>query len=170
MLEVAISVSDEWPVDPDWEVLAIGAAHAALSRTPFGGLIEADFDVEISVRLTDDAEVHKLNLAYRQKEKPTNVLSFPQIDPELIESLSLTDDGEVLLGDIVLAYGVVAREAAEKGVTVERHVVHLIVHGVLHLLGYDHELGEVEAEAMEAIEREALADLGIPDPYQVTEA
>lgn len=170
MLEVAISVGDEWPTDPDWEVLAIGAAHAALSHTPYGWLIDAAFDVEISVRLTDDAEVHKLNHAYRHKDKPTNVLSFPQFDPELIESLSLTDDGEVLLGDIVLAHGVVAREAAEKDVPVERHVVHLIVHGVLHLLGYDHEQGEVEAEAMEAIEREALADLGIPDPYQVTEA
>src|SRR3546814_8890284 len=65
-----------------------------------------------------------------------------------------------LLGDIVLAAGVVAREAAEKQVTIERHVVHLIVHGVLHLLGYDHEQGEVEAEAMEALERGALADLG----------
>lgn len=170
MLEVATSIGPGWPDDPDWEVLAIGAAHAAVSHTPFGGLIEAPFDAEISVRLTDDAEVRKLNHAYRQKDKPTNVLSFPLFEPDQIEALSLTDDGEELLGDIVLALGVVTREAAEKNVSVERHAVHLIVHGVLHLLGYDHELGEVEAEAMEAIERAALADLGIPDPYQVTEA
>src|SRR3546814_7531725 len=91
----------------------------------------------ISVKLTDDAEVRKLNSAYRHKDKPTNVLSFPLFDPDQIEALSLTDDGEALLGDIVLAAGVVAREAAEKQVTIERHVVHLIVHGVLHLLGYE---------------------------------
>src|SRR3546814_3639742 len=78
--------------------------------TPFGWLIEAEFDTEISVKLTDDAEVQKLNSAYRHKDKPTNVLSFPLFDPDQIEALSLTDDGEALLGDIVLAAGVVARE------------------------------------------------------------
>src|SRR3546814_20364504 len=72
MLEVATSVGPGWPDDPDWEVLAIGAAHAAVSHTPFGGLIEAPFDAEISIRLTDDAEVRKLNHAYRQKDKPKN--------------------------------------------------------------------------------------------------
>lgn len=170
MLEVGILVDDCWPQEPDWEVLAIGAAHAALSHTPYGWLIDAPFFAEISVKFTDDAEVQRLNLAYRHKDKPTNVLSFPLYDPDQIEALSLTDDGEELLGDIVLAAGVVAREAAEKQVTIEHHAVHLIVHGVLHLLGYDHEQGEVEAEAMEELERAALADLGIPDPYQVTEA
>lgn len=170
MLEVVTTIEAGWTDDADWEVLAIGAAHAAISHTPFGWLIEAPFSAEISVKLTDDAEVHKLNLAYRGKDKPTNVLSFPLFEPDQIEALDLTDDGEALLGDIVLALGVVEREAAEKHVTVERHTIHLIVHGVLHLLGYDHELGDAEAEAMEAIERNALADLGIPDPYQVTEA
>ena len=170
MLEVVTTIEAGWTDDADWEVLAIGAAHAAISHTPFGWLIEAPFSAEISVKLTDDAEVHKLNLAYRGKDKPTNVLSFPLFEPDQIEALDLTDDGEALLGDIVLALGVVEREAAEKHVTVERHAIHLIVHGVLHLLGYDHELGDAEAEAMEAIERNALADLGIADPYQVTEA
>lgn len=170
MLEIAISVTDDWSDEIDWEVLAIGAAHAAVTHTPFSGLIEAICSAEISVRLTNDAEVHQLNNAYRGKDKPTNVLSFPQMEPSLIEALSLDDEGEVLLGDIVLASGVVAREAEEKQVSVERHVIHLIVHGILHLLGYDHEQGDEEAEAMEAIEREALADLGIPDPYQVVEA
>ena len=118
-----------------------------------------------SIRLTSDDEVHTLNRQYRQQDKPTNVLSFPMVQPDLIETLDDTDDGEVLLGDIVLAYGVCAREAAEKGVSLEHHAAHLIVHGVLHLLGHDH-MNDVDADAMEAIERAAMASLGLHDPYQ----
>ncbi len=91
------------------------------------------------------------------------------VQRDLIDGLANSDDGEVLLGDIVLAAGVCAREAAEKHVPMETHATHLIVHGLLHLLGYDHE-GEAEAEAMEAIERTALASLGLDDPYMVKEA
>jgi probable rRNA maturation factor len=87
------------------------------------------------------------------------------IQPDLLEALANTDDGEVLLGDIVLAYGVCAREAVEKGVPLEDHAAHLIVHGTLHLLGYDH-IDDVEADAMEAIERAAMSALGLHDPYQ----
>jgi len=170
MIEVAASVGGEWPAEADWEVLAVGAAHAAVTQTPFGWLADAPFMAEISVKFAENDEVQTLNGAYRHKDKPTNVLSFPQIQPDLIEALDLTDDGEVLLGDIILARGVVESEAGEKGVSMERHATHLVVHGVLHLLGYDHEQGEAEAEAMEAIERAALLELGIPDPYQVTEA
>ena len=79
--------------------------------------------------------------------------------------LANSDDGEVLLGDIVLAHGVCAREAEEKAIAIDAHAAHLIVHGTLHLLGYDHEQGEAEAEAMETLERAALAALGIADPY-----
>ena len=92
------------------------------------------------------------------------------VQPDLIETLADTDDGEVLLGDIVVAHGVCAAEAAQKGVPLETHLTHLIVHGTLHLLGYDHEQGEDEAEAMEEMERAALATLGLPDPYAVREA
>ncbi|RYG64628.1 rRNA maturation RNase YbeY, partial [bacterium] len=84
-------------------------------------------------------------------------------------SLDNSDDGEVLLGDIMLARGVCEREAAEKGVTTAEHATHLIVHGTLHLLGFDH-IDDVEAEAMEDLERAALATLGIDDPYIVTES
>jgi probable rRNA maturation factor len=90
------------------------------------------------------------------------------VQRDLIDGLANSDDGEVLLGDIVLAAGVCAREAEGKGVATETHATHLIVHGLLHLLGYDHE-GEAEAEAMEAIERTALAVLGLDDPYVVRE-
>jgi probable rRNA maturation factor len=97
------------------------------------------------------------------------VLSFPMIQPDLIETVSQnSDDGEVLLGDIVLAHGVCAAEAAERGISVEGHATHLLVHGTLHLLGYDH-MGDEEAEHMEAIEIDALSALGIADPYLVRE-
>lgn len=164
MFDVALSAEPGWPVATDWESLAVRAATAALSATPYGALTTADALIEISVRLTDDAEVQVLNRDYRQKDKPTNVLSFPMIAPDLLDAVSNTDDGEVLLGDIVLAHETCAAEAAEKGITLPAHATHLIVHGTLHLLGYDHQ-GQAEAEAMEQIERDVLATLGIADPY-----
>ena len=110
-----------------------------------------------------------LNRQYRGKDKSTNVLSFPMIQPDLLETVTQdTDDGEVLLGDIILAHGVCAAEAAERGIAVADHATHLMVHGVLHLLGYNH-ITDEEAERMEAIERDALASLGLPDPYLVRE-
>ena len=125
--------------------------------------------IEISVRLASDDEVRTLNAQYRQKDKPTNVLSFPMVQPDLLETMSQnSDDGEVLLGDIILAHGVCVAEAEERGVSVEDHAMHLMVHGTLHLLGYDH-IDDDEAEGMEQIERDALAALGLHDPYPITE-
>ncbi|WP_423605019.1 rRNA maturation RNase YbeY [Sphingomonas sp. MS122] len=168
MLDVAVQHESDWP-ELDWDAIGAKAAAAAVEQTPFGELAAADAVIEIAVRLTSDDEVHQLNRQYRGKDKPTNVLSFPMIEPDLIEALTQnSDDGEVILGDIVLAYGVCAHEAAEKGISVEDHATHLIVHGVLHLLGYDHQ-GDSEAEAMESMERAALDTLGIPDPYLVRE-
>ena len=115
--------------------------------------------------LSDDAEVQTLNRDYRGKDKPTNVLSFPMVQPDLLGAVANTDDGEVLLGDIVLAWETVAREAAEKSLAPADHARHLIVHGTLHLLGYDHEQGDAGAAAMEDIERAACARLGLADPY-----
>jgi probable rRNA maturation factor len=168
MLEIALSHENVWP-QQDWDALANRAARAAMERTPHGELLTADALIEISVRLADDDEVQKLNAQYRQKDKPTNVLSFPMIQPDLLDTVTTnSDDGEVLLGDIVLAHGVCAREAEERGISVADHATHLIVHGTLHLLGYDH-LGDDEAEAMEAIETDALASLGLADPYLIRE-
>ena len=168
MIQIELSSEAPWP-DADWQAIAERAARAAIERTPQGPLITTPALVEISVRLTDDAEVQALNHQYRQKDKPTNVLSFPMVQPDLIETVSQnSDDGELLLGDIVLAHGVCVAEAAERGIAVETHATHLMVHGVLHLLGYDH-MDDDEAEAMEAIERDALASLGIDDPYSVRE-
>ncbi len=168
MLEIALTREDPWP-EHDWDALAERAARAAIDRTPQGELLTALATVEISLRLTSDEEVHILNRQYRQKDKPTNVLSFPMVQPDLIETVTQnSDDGEVLLGDIVLAHGVCAGEAADRGISVEAHATHLIVHGVLHLLGYDH-MTDHEAEGMEAIETDALAALGIADPYLIDE-
>lgn len=164
MIAVELDAED-WP-DGDWPGLAERAAAATLTASPQAPLAETGATVEISIRLTSDAEVQALNLQYRQKDKPTNVLSFPMVQPDLIETLADTDDGEILLGDIVLARETCQREADERGVPLEYHAAHLIVHGVLHLLGHDH-MNDAEAGAMEAIERAAMAVLGLHDPYPI---
>lgn len=113
-------------------------------------------DGELSVRIVDTDEGRALNRDYRDKDYATNVLSFPA---ELPPGVPLP-----ILGDLVLCAPVIAREAQEQGKALKHHYAHMLVHGVLHLLGHDH-MDEAEAEAMEAIEREVLAGLGIPDPY-----
>ncbi len=171
MIDVAVLAGPPWAgTEETWEALAQGAVIAAFRHSPYGDLVDSQETIEVSVKLADDAEVQALNSAYRGKDRPTNVLSFPMVQRDLLTGLSNTDDGEVLLGDIILAHGVCTREAAEKGASAEVHATHLIVHGTLHLLGFDHEEGESEAEAMEAIERAALASIGIADPYAVEEA
>ncbi|MFL0585344.1 rRNA maturation RNase YbeY [Sphingomonas olei] len=168
MIEIALSQEVPWTQDR-WEALALAAVRAAVGATPYGTLLAAPATVEVSIRLTSDVEVQALNHQYRGKDKPTNVLSFPMVQPDLIDTVSQnSDDGEVLLGDIVLAHGVCTAEAAERGISVADHATHLIVHGTLHLLGYDH-INDDEGDAMEAIERDALASLGIADPYIIRE-
>ena len=155
--------SEGWP-DGDWQNLSDRAVAAAFHASPQALLAASAAAIEISLNLTSDEEVHALNRQYRSQDKSTNVLSFPMVQPDLVGTLANTDDGEVLLGDIVLAYGVCVREAAEKGVSLEAHAAHLIVHGVLHLLGHDH-MNDADADAMEAIERAAMASLGLHAPY-----
>jgi len=164
MLSVETHEASPWPDALDWEARAAEAAAAALALTPWAGLADAAPLVEIAVRLTDDAEVHALNRDFRGRDKPTNVLSFPQVQADLLDTLSNSDDGEILLGDIVLARETCAREADEKGISIADHATHLIVHGTLHLVGYDH-MDDASAQAMEALEVKALASLGIANPY-----
>ncbi len=115
----------------------------------------------VGVILTDDREQRRLNLAYRGIDKSTNVLSFPLADP----AAALPAGAPVLLGDLVLAFETVAREAEEQRKPLADHLQHLVVHGVLHLLGFDHE-NDTEARIMEAREVAILASLGVPDPYR----
>lgn len=169
MIDVAVLREAPWSDDVDWDSLATRAATAAIERTPQGEWIAHPVAIEIAVRLTSDDEVRTLNRQYRSKDKATNVLSFPMVQRDLLDTATQgSDDGEVLLGDIVLAHGVCAAESAEKGIAIETHATHLIVHGVLHLLGHDHG-SDAEAEAMEGLERDALGSLGIADPYLIRE-
>ena len=117
-----------------------------------------------SVLFTTDDEVHTLNREWRERDKPTNVLSFPMLTRE--ELVELAGEGPpAMLGDIALAHETCAREAEEKGIALEHHAAHLVIHGLLHLAGHDHVQTDAQAEAMEALEITALAKLGIPDPY-----
>ncbi|MEA3001115.1 MAG: putative rRNA maturation factor [Sphingomonadales bacterium] len=167
MILVESDVSAEWDSSADWPALAAQAVRAAVGSSRHAALLDAGLAVEVSVKLTHDAEVEALNAGYRGKNMPTNVLSFPMFEADLLSSLASIDGGELLLGDVVLAHGICAREAEAKGVPLRDHAAHLVVHGTLHLLGYDHEQGEAEAVTMEQVEREALAALGIADPYEV---
>tara|TARA_R110000824_G_scaffold11585_5_gene50720 strand:+ start:1400 stop:1918 length:519 start_codon:yes stop_codon:yes gene_type:complete len=164
MLQTELTASPLWDNEQDWTDLAARAAKAAITASSHADLLARNFEMELSVKLSDNAEVHSLNKAYRGKDKPTNVLSFPQIQPDLLETLANTDDGEALLGDIILAYETCRDEAVAKNISISTHVSHLIVHGSLHLLGYDHE-NEIEAGLMENCEIKALATLGIANPY-----
>jgi probable rRNA maturation factor len=160
-------VSEEWDSKIDWTALAQSCASAALAQTDYSELVGSGLPVELSVKFADDVEVRALNREYRGKDKPTNVLSFPMASPDSLSAAAAGDDIEILLGDVVLAHETCEREAAERGIAVQDHAAHLLVHGTLHLLGYDHETGDEDAEAMEAVERRALASLGIADPYSL---
>lgn len=163
MLDIAIEADPEWDSSSRWAPLVRTAAEAAIAESSFPNLAAGDRHVELSVRLTDDAEVRALNAEWRGKDKPTNVLSFPQLEPRELEAAG--DSGpELMLGDVVLARGVCEREANEKAIPLEDHAAHLIVHGTLHLLGYDHQ-DERSAAEMESREIRALARIGIANPY-----
>lgn len=159
-MELDIAFADGWPESAELAEQAEVAAEAVCAVAPELG----NARLSASLLFTDDAEVHVLNREWRDRDKPTNVLSFPMLERE--ELLDLGGDGPpMLLGDIALARETCAREAEDKGVPLEHHATHLIIHGLLHLAGHDHVHSDEEAEAMEALEIAALAKMGIPDPY-----
>ena len=149
-LDIAIE-DDGWAALPNLEMMAEQAVAAALPKGEQGKIITLLF--------ADDETMRDLNKDWRGKDKPTNVLSFPAPKDQPVPPGELP-----LLGDIVLGYGTCAAEAAEAHKTLGDHACHLIVHGVLHLLGYDHE-DEKQAEVMEAAEIKILSSLGIANPY-----
>jgi probable rRNA maturation factor len=151
-IDLTVEAGD-WPPKRTLKSLVGKAVGAALDEAGAAG-----GGSELSVVFSDDAHIRRLNSGWRGKDKPTNVLSFPAFPVMSGEKLP------PMLGDIVLAAETVAREAELEGKPLDHHITHLVIHGVLHLLGHDHE-GEAEAESMEALERAALARLAIPDPY-----
>ncbi len=157
-IEIDISIeAEQWAALPGLEDLIRRSVEAAAAEE---GLAETE-EIELSVLLCDDAAVRVLNRTWRAKDKPTNVLSFPA-------PASPAPGMPRLLGDIAVAFETTAREAKDEGKTIEDHLAHLIVHGVLHLFDYDHEK-EDEAVLMEEMERRSLARLGIADPYAGSE-
>lgn len=150
MIDVALIVEGEdWSALGDIDALSRRAFAAAASEEPAEGLV--------SLLLTDDGELQQLNRDFRGKDKPTDVLSFPALPMD-----------RPLLGDIAVAYGVSARDAAVQGKALADHLAHLLIHGYLHLLGHDHETPD-EAGEMEAREIRALAALGIANPYLLSD-
>jgi probable rRNA maturation factor len=148
MTTTVIVEAEAWNGLPNVEDLVVLAVNAVFVGKP----------CSVEVLLTDDQEIRGLNLQFRNKDKATNVLSFPA-------ALMPVPKGEMAhLGDIVLAYETVVREASEAGKSIEHHSSHLVIHAMLHLLGYDHE-NDAQAEIMEQQERDILARLGIADPY-----
>ncbi|WP_166657192.1 rRNA maturation RNase YbeY [Azorhizobium sp. AG788] len=153
-VEIDVLVEDDgWSALPDAAEIAIAAARAALAS--LGD--EVPEGAEMSITLTDDARIRILNREWRDKDKPTNVLSFPAAElPEGVVPQPL--------GDVIVARETVFSEALAEDKTPAHHLAHLVVHGTLHLMGFDHE-DDDEAEEMEAAERQILASLGIDDPY-----
>ena len=150
MIEIEIEEPAWSQALPDVEALAHAAALAALAQ-------DGAQDEGVVLLLADDAAVQELNARFRDKDKPTNVLSFPACAPEQLASAPH-------IGDVIIAFETTRREADEEGKALADHLSHLVVHGMLHLLGYDHET-DVEAEEMEGLEVRILAGLGIADPY-----
>lgn len=165
MLEIALDTDEEWDSSSSWLPLVRRAAEAAIAESAYPDLAESDRPVEISVTLTGDEQVRALNAKWRGKDKPTNVLSFPMADERDLRRANIAG-AELLLGDILLAHGVCESEASDKGISIQDHAAHLVVHGTLHLLGYDHH-DERDAADMEAREVRALARIGLSNPYEV---
>lgn len=147
----------------NWAAIIEQAARAAF----VGSCVYAAQPAEIYIELVPSTRSHELNKDYRGKDKPTNVLSFPGTEPDaLAAAFAFAEKGgpPVALGDLIIADAVVVQEATEQNKPVAHHLMHLVVHGVLHLLGYDHMIDH-DAEKMEALERKILATLNVPDPY-----
>ncbi len=149
-------VADCWQTEPEADAVIQRAVAAAAE------IVNADIgEAEIAVMLTDDAGIRTLNSNWRGIDKPTNVLSFPALQQA---SPGSPDDAPRMLGDIAIAYETTRKEADDEQKPFDHHLSHLAIHGFLHLIGYDHEKDD-DAEAMETLEQEILAQLGIPDPY-----
>jgi probable rRNA maturation factor len=199
MIDVELDIGLDWGSGGFGQCEVEKAVDAAVKFAGLPGLADHPSPVEVSIKLSDDEEVHALNREWRGKDKPTNVLSFPALDGDELDALasplpckggvgggvsppdaafadkshppaasrllpSPEGEGLLLLGDIILAYGICKAEAEEKAIPLAHHATHLVIHGMLHLLGHDH-VEDDEAAVMEALEVKALASMGLPNPY-----
>lgn len=164
---IEIDLGENCLGDGDWQATIEAAAVAGLKNGLSGPLPPS----ELYIALVDNERSHDLNSEYRGKDKATNILSFPGTDPDELPAalkFSATGGPPVMLGDLIIADAVVAIEASQQGKSVFAHLSHLVVHGVLHLLGHDH-ISAGDAREMEDLERDILATLGINDPYETVE-
>lgn len=159
-IDVASTCADWSRLCPGAESLSRRAAYVALKRAS-SAMPVWQKGLELAIVFADVSLQRRLNREHRGVDAPTNVLAFPAWDPEM----RVPADAPVLLGDVVLALETVAREASEQDKPIADHLRHLVVHGVLHLLGYDH-MTPTQAAVMEALERSILVELGVPDPYR----
>lgn len=167
MIDIA---SSDWEGEddgdvPDWPTLCENLTHRVLDTL----YAENNLKTEVSVVLTNDAAIQELNAQHRSKDKPTNVLSFPVYQLEELDTLTKNSDPQLILGDIVFSYETLKKEAVRDHKPFKHHFCHLFIHGLLHLLGYNHEDQE-SAERMEALETEILQMMSIPNPYSKVEA
>jgi probable rRNA maturation factor len=191
MIDVEVDIGLSWGSSGFGQKEIEKAVDAAVKVAGLPGLFDYPAPVEVSIKLSDNDEVHALNREWRDKDKPTNVLSFPALDGDELQNFRHPRAGggptpgsaaligqelgsrlrgndeclELLLGDIILAHGVCESEATDKAIPIADHAAHLVIHGMLHLLGHDH-IDDEEAEAMEALEVKALASLGLHNPYE----
>lgn len=170
MIESLCETTEIWGAESAWQAIAERSIASAIKMSAFDRFRNAEAKFSISVQLSDDDEVQTLNRNFRGKDKPTNVLSFPMLEPAALQHIisdmpAHIDGPETMLGDIILAHETCAREAADKAISVADHAAHLIVHGTLHLLGHDHQDDE-SAAIMEGLEIKALASIGIDNPYR----
>ena len=166
MIDVELDMGVVWGNSDFGQSEVEKAVDAAVRFAAIAELADPVVPVSVSIKLSDNAEVHALNREWRDKDKPTNVLSFPMLDDEELDAVlnGTYDAPEIMLGDIILAYETCVAEAKEKDTPIAHHATHLVIHGMLHLLGHDH-IEDDEAELMEALEVKALASMGLHNPY-----
>lgn len=165
MIEIDLDIAPNWEKEIHWSDLSKKSINEAIKLSDYNFLCSIDNNVSISISLSKNEKVHALNKQYRDKDKPTNILSFPMVEPTELSGLAEHPIPEILLGDMILSYDICYAEAKEKGISLTNHYQHLIVHGILHLLGYNH-IEDDDAEKMQTIEILALKNMGIENPYE----
>ena len=177
-ITIAINITEKlWRTRPKITQQIRSLFKSIIPKTPLQNIIKTKViaNIEISILLTNDQQIKELNQSYRQKDKATNVLSFPLLDCKKIKNGNLANldlannkiANEIILGDIALSYQTICQEALQQNKTFDHHLTHLIIHSLLHLIGFDHQRIS-EAKIMEELEIRILADLNIKNPYSKT--